>query len=169
MSKRKNKKKKNTAATIVPTPAPETEVETVETPVEATETETPVEEKKEEPKNYAFWETTIYGRNSICAAIETDPEDPTKAVDLLDVRMEKFPNVRLSDLTKEEVSAILSRPVTETCCVRVEKDSEALEMLKEWFQYKMDSYREIYGSIEAGIFRTTAYHDDTFRVEGVPA
>lgn len=166
MSKKKNKKKKSTAAAVVPTPAPETEVETVET--EATEAETPVEEKKE-PKNYAFWETQIYGRNSICVAIETDPEDPSKAVDLLDVRMEKFPNVRLSDLTEEEVSAILSRPVTETCCARVEKDSEALEMLEEWFQYKMDSYREIYGSIEAGIFRTTAYHDDTFRVEGVPA
>lgn len=164
MSKRKNKKKKNTAAAIVPTPASETEVETVE----AEATETPAEGKKD-PKNYAFWETTIYGRNSICAAIETDPEDPSKAVDLLDVRMEKFPNVRLSNLTKEEVSAILSRPVTETCCVRVEKDSEALEMLEEWFQYKMDSYREIYGSIEAGIFRTTAYHDDTFRIEGVPA
>ena len=63
----------------------------------------------------------------------------------------------------------MSRPVTETCCVRVEKDTEALEMLEQWFQYKMNSYREIYGSIEAGVFRTTAYHDDTFRIEGVPA
>lgn len=162
----KKKKKKNAA--IATTPAPE--MEAVETPVEVeTVEETPEEEKKEESKNYAFWETQIYGRNSLCAAIETDPEDPSKAIDLIDIRMEKFPNVRLSDLTKEEISAVLSRPVIETCCVRVENDSEALEMLKEWFQFKMDSYREIYGSIDAGVFRTSAYHDDTFRVEGVSA
>ena len=163
----KKKKKKNAVTATTPTPAPE--VKAVENPAETNATEIPAEEKKAESKNYAVWETHIYGRNSICVAVETDPEDPSKAIDVLDARMEKFPLVRLSSLTKEEVSAIMSRPVTEACCVRVEKDTEALEMLEQWFQYKMNSYREIYGSIEAGVFRTTAYHDDTFRIEGVPA
>lgn len=162
MSRKKRKKK---PVAQIPTP------EAVSTP--AAESESPVEVKPEsttENKDvYALWFTTVYTGNRVYAVVELDAENCEKAIDLIDVRLPRFPNVRRGDFTKEEVSAILSRPVLDNDCIRYSSEGSAVSALSELFENEMKGLRERYGSIEAARKLLMYGNLETFRIEGVSA
>lgn len=163
MSKKKNKKKALENAQVNMQPQTEEVVET------ETAEEAPVVEKKPNDFNYAYWVTSLFNTYRVFAAVELDPQDPTKAIELIDIRAPWYPEVRVSDLTEDDIKSILSRPVGEYDSIRYGTKSDAVDFMKAVFNREMDSWRKRYGSVDAARKIKLGGMLDNFRREGKSA